>query len=73
MFLFATLRQQVTTKSYSQVLNGAAFFVISDSLIAIHKFVMPIPYDSVFIMPTYVLAQWLITQGIANQLKQTTT
>ncbi len=39
---------------------GALFFVISDFLLAWNMFVHQIPHESVFILSTYYLAQWLL-------------
>jgi uncharacterized membrane protein YhhN len=44
-------------------LLGAVFFVISDSLIGIRRWVSPFPHASVAIMATYYTAQWLIYCG----------
>ena len=46
------------------VLIGAAFFVTSDSILAINKFQAPIPLASFWIMLTYLIAQFSITSGI---------
>ena len=43
---------------------GAILFMISDSLIAINKFKFDIPYSGFLIMSTYILAQWLIINGL---------
>ncbi|WP_299730180.1 lysoplasmalogenase [uncultured Endozoicomonas sp.] len=43
---------------------GASTFAISDSLIAINKFLYPLPYASLMIMVTYYLAQYMIVSGI---------
>ncbi|CAF1476337.1 unnamed protein product [Rotaria magnacalcarata] len=45
------------------VFVGAVFFVLSDSLIALNRFVMPLPTPGLFIMFTYGLGQYLITVG----------
>lgn len=47
----------------SMTLAGALIFIISDSLIAINKFLQPIPGSSYWIMITYYLAQYLIVKG----------
>jgi uncharacterized membrane protein YhhN len=39
---------------------GAAFFMLSDSLLAINRFVSPLPLASLWVLATYYLAQWLI-------------
>lgn len=50
-------------ESYRLVLIGAILFIVSDSLIAIDKFVAPIPFQTFLIMGTYILAQYLISVG----------
>ena len=47
-----------------KILWGSITFAISDTLIAINKFVMTIPYASFLIMLTYILAQGFIITGI---------
>jgi uncharacterized membrane protein YhhN len=42
---------------------GAALFVTSDTLIALSRWVVDIPYRHVAIMGTYFVAQWLISTG----------
>ncbi|HNP32695.1 MAG TPA: lysoplasmalogenase [Flavobacterium sp.] len=46
------------------VMIGAAFFVTSDSILAINKFHSPIPLANFWIMLTYLIAQFSITYGI---------
>ena len=53
--------------SYRMVLMGAILFVVSDSLIAINKFVIPIQFETILIMGTYVLAQYLICVGFLKR------
>lgn len=45
---------------------GAASFVVSDTLIAISKFISPFPLSDIAIMFTYYLAQLLITLGVSR-------
>ncbi|HEY1193649.1 lysoplasmalogenase [Flavobacterium sp.] len=54
---------------------GAFFFVVSDSILAVNKFYLPIPKSSFFIMLTYLLAQYLIVLGVLklNPKKSTAT
>ena len=54
-----------------QVFLGAVFFVVSDSILAINKFHTSIPLASFWIMLTYLMAQFCITDGILklNQKK----
>lgn len=49
----------------SWVLAGALIFMLSDSMIAINKFLQPIPGSNYWIMITYYLAQYLIAKGIS--------
>jgi uncharacterized membrane protein YhhN len=49
-------------------LAGAAFFVLSDSLLAINKFYQPFAFAGVFIMLTYCAAQYFIVNGFIKQL-----
>lgn len=56
--------------SFVWVFIGAVFFMISDSALAINKFHTPFTGASVLIMLTYVLAQYMIVQGV---LKHTNT
>ncbi len=43
-----------------RVALGACIFMVSDSTIAINKFVLPVPWSELWILSTYYLAQWLI-------------
>jgi len=52
----------VTTPAYSIVL-GAALFVLSDSLLATHRFLFPLPYESLLIMGTYYSAQYFLLEA----------
>ena len=65
--MLMTCGSVVWTNGVAQTAIGAGVFVLSDSLIAINKFVMPLPYESFLIMVTYYLAQYLIVTGIAKQ------
>lgn len=71
MTLYALWRIGSSNKtSVALVIAGAFTFVISDSLIAINKFVEPIPYANLFIMFTYCLAQlWIVTGSILHHKK----
>jgi uncharacterized membrane protein YhhN len=59
----------VSKASFNLVFYGSVLFVISDSLIAIDKFLTPIPNDRIFIMSTYIAAQYLIMRGILKQFE----
>lgn len=43
---------------------GATFFVLSDSLIAINRWVVPVPQERIAIMATYYIAQYLIVRSV---------
>jgi uncharacterized membrane protein YhhN len=45
------------------VVAGACLFIASDSLIAVNRFIAPVPNSSLLIMVTYYPAQLLITTG----------
>ena len=51
------------TTNHSLVVVGAALFILSDSLIAINRFLVPVPLSGLLIMTTYYIAQFLITYG----------
>lgn len=55
--------RQTNFASYKWVLIGAVLFMISDSLIALNKFLMPLPLSTFWVMTTYGLAQYLIVAG----------
>lgn len=55
---------QTNMESFNQVAFGAILFILSDSLIAINKFYAPMENASVWIMGTYILAQWNIINGL---------
>lgn len=62
--------EKVSRASYWIVLAGAIFFVLSDSGIAFSKFIHPFRGSSLFIMSTYVVAQYMIVVGYITQLPQ---
>ncbi|MFN8344246.1 MAG: lysoplasmalogenase [Spirosomataceae bacterium] len=56
----------VHTGSYAWVLAGAVLFILSDSGIALNKFLQPFAAASLFVMTTYAAAQWLIVWGMVK-------
>lgn len=60
---------KVNRTSWLFVLAGAILFLLSDSGIAINKFLKPFPGAQVIIMATYVLAQYLLVTGYIRQFK----
>lgn len=68
MGITASLRGNAVNKtSYIWVLIGAVLFIMSDSTIALSKFVFtpedPLPFYRVIIMALYITAQYLIAVG----------
>ncbi len=57
----------VNKQSFYLVFIGALFFIFSDSLIALDKFYMAIPFARTGIILTYAFAQLLIVSGIIKQ------
>ena len=53
--------------SFLYVFTGSLLFVVSDSLIAINKFLVSVPLEGLFVMTTYISAQYLIMRGILKQ------
>jgi len=49
--------------SFRLVLAGALLFILSDSTIAVNKFISPVPQASLIVMGTYIAAQYLIVKG----------
>lgn len=64
----ASLRSRaVNPTSFAWVLIGAIAFVLSDTCIAINKFINPIPYTAIPVMTLYGIGQLLITAGILQK------
>jgi len=57
---------RTSTKSFWFVFFGAAFFMLSDSLLAINKFYQPISFAGGWVMITYIAAIYLIVNGVIN-------
>jgi uncharacterized membrane protein YhhN len=54
----------VSVNSFRFVFAGAILFLISDSLIAIGRFVVHFPLEALWIMGTYSAAQFMIVTGL---------
>ncbi|HUH29236.1 lysoplasmalogenase [Gelidibacter sp.] len=68
MVITAFLRQGKVSKiSFILVFLGAILFVISDSILALNKFYIPLRFSSISIMLTYALAQYFIVMGLLKQ------
>jgi len=61
---------RTTTKSFLLVFIGAAFFMLSDSLLAINKFDQPISFAGVWVMITYIAAIYLIVKGVIQHVEK---
>lgn len=57
---------RTNASSFGMVFGGAILFMISDSLIAINKFLEPLPMAGFWIMITYIAAQYLIVTGLSK-------
>jgi uncharacterized membrane protein YhhN len=69
MFLLALHMYFIRNRVAGQLMMlGAAFFVLSDSMLAINKFYMGFPMAGLFIMITYASAQFCIVQGASKYL-----
>jgi uncharacterized membrane protein YhhN len=55
---------KTNNKSFWMVFGGAILFMVSDSLLAINKFLHPLEQSGLFIMSTYIAAQFLIIEGL---------
>lgn len=68
MVVFAVNRyRRVNDASFALVLGGALLFMVSDSLIAINRFVSPFQGAGIFIMLLYISGQYLIARGSLQQ------
>ena len=56
-------KPNVSRKSFGWVVIGAFFFILSDSILALHRFAIDIPFRQFSVMATYMLAQYLIVIG----------
>lgn len=56
-------------KSFWFVFGGSLLFMLSDSLLAVNKFLTSIPMAGVLIMSTYIAAQLFIVHGIVTHLE----
>jgi uncharacterized membrane protein YhhN len=45
---------------------GSSVFMLSDTLLALDKFVSPLPYAGLWVLATYYVAQGLIVRGVSR-------
>lgn len=62
-------KKGVSPQGFGLVFAGAVLFIVSDSCIAINKFVEPLSQPGLVIMATYGLAQYLMTLGTLKSNK----
>jgi uncharacterized membrane protein YhhN len=60
---------KTNSQSFWKVFAGALLFLVSDSLLAINKFLDPVPAAGVMIMFTYIAAQFLIIEGLLDHAR----
>ena len=71
MVVFALNRfGRVSTQSFMLVFSGALLFMLSDSIIAVNKFMHPFATAGVFIMTLYIAGQYLIAKGALAQFRK---
>lgn len=58
---------RVNDNSFKLILIGAMCFTLSDSLLAVNKFMMPLPLAGVWIIASYAAAQYFITMGFLSR------
>ena len=60
------LFRRIDQPTFRWLVAGAILFILSDSLIALNKFAMPIPAAGFLIMSTYTVGQWMLANGISK-------
>lgn len=71
MGIAAAIRyKHVKAPTYKWILLGAIFFILSDMVIAINKFVVDFPYDAILNMFLYLPGQFMITVGAIYFVQQ---
>ncbi len=68
MGIAAAMASKLPLTSYRLVITGAVLFILSDSFIAVDKFVNPVPFSSFWVMSTYGAAQFLIVKGLIQKV-----
>jgi uncharacterized membrane protein YhhN len=62
MAILASCRNLSLTGN-KEIILGSLLFVISDTILAYNKFIIPIKFSTFFVMFTYGLGQYLIVKG----------
>lgn len=63
MMMAAFRNHRVSANSFNLVFAGVLFFVFSGALLACRYFISPFKYADIFIISTYMIAQFLIILG----------
>lgn len=66
--IIVTMGVTATRTQIKFAISGALLFILSDSILAINKFIVSIPFSHQLIMITYYSAQLLIALSIRNKL-----
>ena len=60
-------KNAVGDRSFRLVFIGSLLFIVSDTLLAVNKFVVPVPLERLFVLGSYISAQYLIMRGVISQ------
>ncbi|MGP1628492.1 MAG: lysoplasmalogenase [Giesbergeria sp.] len=60
---------ELQTEAARTVALGACIFMVSDSVLAVNRFVQPVPMASLWVLATYYAAQFCIVHGMVQQLR----
>jgi len=55
------------SRSATLVAVGACFFMLSDTLLALNRFVQPLPMVGLWVLGTYYVAQIMIARNVLNR------
>lgn len=64
------LKGVVNASIFMPIFYGALWFMISDSLIALNKFMFHVPFGGAWVMLTYMIAQYQIMRGSVAVVRQ---
>ena len=68
LVVITTMGLTANASTIQGVLAGAVIFMISDSLIAINRFVVPLPASDWLIMISYYLAQFYLVSSVNQRI-----
>ncbi len=66
-----TMLAALQSMNKSILFSGAMLFMISDTFIALNKFVVSVPHSGLIVMLTYYTAQGLLTAGMLHKVYST--